>query len=581
MTRFARAKGSKASNERLPDEPTPWHMMKQQLECSMAFQQSSPSQRTKSAKELLKEQEEPFYCNGGAVVHDWAEFPEKKVKSLISNQSKDSHGNFTSKNISNRPLELNLEHLKHGQTQVHSENNVSSSKKSKKRKSITEYTPQDPTDNFDVREQHSFPWKESTDQNTIFTLNPQNSSKIKSKINAHQTKKQKINEENILITLKKSEMRPNLEKGSSQISSADYHFDNCQAPPKNVNLTPREEGTLQALPVKLSKRQKRNRKNKLTKSEEQSSVLVVKNEDKSASCVFNTESNEWSNEIKLGNTTMAINSPEENNKFLEDSDRQQNELQKKTEGQSSSMRADFIKSRKKLDKQKVVKKQKLPKIRDDKEHKRRKPTSGPTKIIINGLEIEIVMYDGFPVKKEDAERLMELRREMVMKGIPKAEINAAMKLERRKAEKALSRIKKNVCFHCRKAGHNLSDCPDLGKEEAAIGICFKCGSTEHTHFECRVTKKEEFGFAKCFICREQGHIAKQCPDNPKGLYPQGGSCKICGDVTHLKKNCPDLMQDKEESTLTVASILDNAVEDLVGERRVQEKKEEKQKVVTF
>lgn len=30
-----------------------------------------------------------------------------------------------------------------------------------------------------------------------------------------------------------------------------------------------------------------------------------------------------------------------------------------------------------------------------------------------------------------------------------------------------------------------------------------------------------FPFAKCFICGESGHIARTCPDNPKGLYPNG------------------------------------------------------------
>lgn len=61
-------------------------------------------------------------------------------------------------------------------------------------------------------------------------------------------------------------------------------------------------------------------------------------------------------------------------------------------------------------------KRKAPKIRDDKEHKRRKPDCGPIKMMLNGIEIEIVKYDGFPVKKEDAERLKDLRKKMVMQG---------------------------------------------------------------------------------------------------------------------------------------------------------------------
>ncbi|XP_053610479.1 uncharacterized protein DDB_G0287625-like [Plodia interpunctella] len=182
-------------------------------------------------------------------------------------------------------------------------------------------------------------------------------------------------------------------------------------------------------------------------------------------------------------------------------------------------------------------------------------------IIINGKEVELERVDGFPVMKKDAERLNELRENMVKKGIPKSEIQRTLKLERRRAEKALARVRKEVCYNCRKGGHNLSDCPDLKNKipgvEAGEGICFKCGSTEHRQFECKVQRDKEFRFATCFICKEPGHIARQCPDNPKGLYPNGGGCKLCGDVTHLRKDCPTASDKKEEKSIKLSTLESN------------------------
>lgn len=80
MTRFARAKGSKASNERVPNEATPWYLMKQQLEEN---KNRDVAEVKKSAKELLKDEKDMFY-NDTVTNHDWAEFNNNAPKSNIN-----------------------------------------------------------------------------------------------------------------------------------------------------------------------------------------------------------------------------------------------------------------------------------------------------------------------------------------------------------------------------------------------------------------------------------------------------------------------------------------------------------------
>lgn len=131
-------------------------------------------------------------------------------------------------------------------------------------------------------------------------------------------------------------------------------------------------------------------------------------------------------------------------------------------------------------------KEKELKVTEKKEKKRRKEALKPAELMINGKPVKVAPFDGFIVQADDAARLRELRKNMKSKGIPEEEREKAIKLERRRAEKALARIRKKVCFHCRSTGHNLSECPQIESEQRATGICYKCGSTEHTHFQCKV-----------------------------------------------------------------------------------------------
>ncbi|CAD1468910.1 unnamed protein product, partial [Heterotrigona itama] len=453
MTRYARAKGSKASNERTPNDATPWHLMKQQLIENTSKEEKS-FKETKTVKELL-ENTQNTSDNVENAYGSWAEFPNNFKK----------RDNFTTEKIKKKRRIIN-----------EVDNSISIVKNKEYQKD--EYQPNDTSNN-----------------------------KKRKKDNISEIKENNTDAE---ISVNESQNKKN----------------------------------------KLSKRQKRNMK-KRNSNESISKIIENNNDDSTASKSINNNKNE-SKKIDQPQRKFDKNFPIKSQNFR-------------------SVPNKF--GVKKLDNQK--RKRKPPKIRDDKEHKRRKADLGPSKIIINGVELHIVKFDGFPVKKEDAERLSDLKQKMIMKGIPQKEINTAMKLERRKAEKALARIRKCVCFHCRKSGHNLSDCPELSSEQGGTGICFKCGSTEHTHFECKVAKPTEFRYATCFICREQGHIAKQCPDNPKGVYPQGGACKICGDVTHLKKDCPDLIKEKEENTVTVNTITNGNLECLEENVNNLDKKDNK------
>lgn len=203
------------------------------------------------------------------------------------------------------------------------------------------------------------------------------------------------------------------------------------------------------------------------------------------------------------------------------------------------------------------------------------------------------LFQGFRVTKEDQERLKKLHKQLKSSGATKEEVDFALKRERRKAEKTLARSKKLVCFNCREPGHMLADCPqtETVKVEAmptAAGHCFKCGSLEHTSKDCKSKLKREnaYRFAVCFICKQEGHLAKACPDNPKGLYPNGGGCVFCGSVEHLKRDCPRKAEKDLRQGVKVGMINDAGLEEEDSHVSISRKKKSKplnkpKKVVAF
>ncbi|XP_044739124.1 myb-like protein X isoform X3 [Chrysoperla carnea] len=584
MTRFARAKGSKASNERLPEDGTQWSVMKQQMvqteneKREMEKRKEFEKKRQENYQAFLAEQKQPF------TEPAWAEFSDNETNNN-ENQSKNKIDKKKVQKLKKNKVKENGEEVK--------ENGESGSHK--------------------VKENGESGSHEEVESNTIELKTKKSKKKVKKNLSNNE----ESNENSNLNTENDSEMDDDDTSASESTNLDEEGIDkfcneiDSEENVKYEKLTKKIEKTLN----KLETKEKSNtKKRKLSENDDN---MKNKNQKKQKSSQILTEDSKPENnnqKKKKGNSTVENNNSLENGKKTKTKKNKTKNLDSKVNSQDNPninsieeqnqvnnsetnenmtdsdddapVEESIVHTEQKIDlqiKKKKPKKNKKLQISNNivteenndnkseeksenqkprkKEKMRRKPEQNQKQyVLVNGEKQEIVMYSGFPVKKSDAERLQKLKEEMIKKGIPRNEIFHTMKLERRKAEKALTRDKKKVCFQCRQAGHLLSDCPQVGNkatsliETSGTGICFKCGSTEHTSFNCRVVKDNTYKFAKCFICGEQGHVSRQCPDNPQGLYPQGGGCRMCGDVTHLKKDCPQFQQKQEENTIKLNTI---------------------------
>lgn len=452
MTRFARAKGSKSSNERVVSDPTPWHEIKNQM--SQKKQQFEEEKKRKEAEAKRNENYQNFLNerkkeSKGPIK--WADFPEENGPKVNGLSDK-------SKSIKKQKIKGNEKKIK--RKVVHSLDEGTIIQKDSNDEILNKKTNGDETSNeTEMKKEKSIP-KEVQNNNECSEESDDDApieSSSKVEISAPVVKKVKIKKKKIVIPSSHSEKNDKLEAESTG-----------ESPEKTENGVLLTEEQKRKILNKKERRRKQIEKKKLMT--QQNSVKTEGLEGKT------TTKKNVRKEIDLESLPE-----EERKKILKKREKRNKQVEKKKlkkqqqkieSGTNDSENCDSKKgilnntdtnqkAQKNVEKKtfnKITNNNELKRPRERSEGKKMSPKKQklengdirrqdefkPKQIMVNGIEIEIDYVDGFPIKKEDAEHIKTLRKEMISKGLPRSEIDRSLKLERRRAEKALAREKKKV-----------------------------------------------------------------------------------------------------------------------------------------
>lgn len=449
MTRFARAKGSKASNEKLPEEATSWSEMKQELlnkNKDLAEQKNREAalqRRADNYKAFLDDVEEEENKK-----IEWADFPIPEASANPSIKRKIHAGNKVFANPAAKKQKKQLS--RESEEADDSEDDDFAALKSQIDKALLLNSKNDSGDDSEPPEEAGI-----KDKPKEMNVKKQKIKKPKHKLSIvvekdghtapecktnQLTKKEQARVEK-LISKKHDRRMKQVAKKKLKMQQRQNGTPN---PVETTQSSPTQNGVSDeakaAKKLERRKKQKEKKKSKLAASlTDTAEVATEKTPTEQDLKNIEKKKQRRARQIEKRQKFKEQKALAEQASSTEEQNSPQSEIQTPANDETNTSKPNNT-FKKETPKTTVNKKPAKP--RDKKAHASRKQKSET--LILNGRTIEVDYVDGFPVKKEDAQRLTTLRKEMISKGLPRSEIDIALKLERRKAERSFARAKKSV-----------------------------------------------------------------------------------------------------------------------------------------